>query len=124
MSRAAKKCSRCGVTKPIDAFNRDRTNRDGRRYECRDCTRREQTRNRGGYVSPARGFVENVRSTLDPFALIDAAIGRTPPPKRETAPADLAVGRVIAVTDSLLVGLLTGDQAARLEALRKLETGR
>lgn len=126
MSTTLKKCSRCPATKPLTAFNRDSRRPDGRRYECADCTRKDQTRSRGGYVSPARQFVASYGATIDSFAAIDKALDRTPPPRRRrrTAPADLAVGRVVAVTDTLLAGLLGGDETARAEAERILGGGR
>jgi hypothetical protein len=38
-----KRCTKCGVTKSLDGFNRDARHRDGRRSECRDC---DNTRSR------------------------------------------------------------------------------
>ena len=34
-----KRCSKCGETKPLTEFNKDKSTRDGLRYECRDCSR-------------------------------------------------------------------------------------
>lgn len=120
---ALKKCSRCDTTKPLTDFNRDSRRPDGHRYECAECTRKGQTRARGGYVSPARQFVASYGATIDSFAAIDKALDRTPPPRRQTAPADLAVGRVVAVTDALIAGLLSGDETARAGAERILGGG-
>jgi hypothetical protein len=35
----SKVCRKCGETKPLPNFNRDSRRLDGRRDECRDCTR-------------------------------------------------------------------------------------
>lgn len=32
-----KRCYRCGIEKPLDHFNKDRTARDGRQGKCRPC---------------------------------------------------------------------------------------
>lgn len=37
-----KACSTCGVIKPLDAFYRRRTNKDGRRSLCKECIRKQQ----------------------------------------------------------------------------------
>jgi hypothetical protein len=37
MADPSKRCSQCGVTKPLSAFHRLATRRDGRRSECADC---------------------------------------------------------------------------------------
>jgi len=34
-----KTCNRCGQTKPLDSFAKDKTRRDGRRYDCKECAR-------------------------------------------------------------------------------------
>jgi site-specific DNA-cytosine methylase len=36
-----KRCSKCGEEKSLDAFHRNRANKDGRAYYCRDCWRPE-----------------------------------------------------------------------------------
>lgn len=36
---ATKQCSKCGETKPLSEFHRDRTNRDGRHSWCAVCMR-------------------------------------------------------------------------------------
>lgn len=48
-----KTCSKCGVDKPLTAFQRDRTRKDGHRYLCSDCFNRrtnELYREHGLYV--------------------------------------------------------------------------
>src|SRR5438067_12495713 len=40
-----KTCSQCGERKPIGEFNRKKTAPDGRRAECRECTREYRKRN-------------------------------------------------------------------------------
>lgn len=35
---ADKRCRKCGVVKPLDAFYRDAAGRDGHRPECKECT--------------------------------------------------------------------------------------
>ena len=40
-----KTCSRCGQTKPLDAFHRNKSRRDGRAVRCKECTR-DYDRNR------------------------------------------------------------------------------
>ena len=37
MTIRMKHCTKCGLQKPLDAFNRKASNRDGRRAQCRDC---------------------------------------------------------------------------------------
>lgn len=32
-----KTCSKCGKEKPLDAFPKDKTKKDGRRYSCKEC---------------------------------------------------------------------------------------
>ena len=44
----SKRCSKCGVVKPLDEFARDRTKRDGRRSRCRVCTNEELRLRRSG----------------------------------------------------------------------------
>jgi hypothetical protein len=39
MSTATKHCSRCGSTRPVEEFNRDRGRKDGRHPVCRPCIR-------------------------------------------------------------------------------------
>jgi len=39
-----KTCNRCGQTKPLDNFSRDKRYRDGRRSDCKEC-RRDCVRN-------------------------------------------------------------------------------
>ena len=39
-----KTCAKCGETKPLDAFHRDRSKADGRRVHCRECTLEHQRR--------------------------------------------------------------------------------
>ena len=34
-----KRCTKCGETKPLDAFHRDRSKKLGRRSRCRECER-------------------------------------------------------------------------------------
>lgn len=115
-----KRCSRCRVNKAPSAFHRDASKPDGRRYACRDCVRLEQAVARGGYVSSARAFFANFRTTLDSFAVVDAALNRTPPPtSHDLTPRD--DDRIIGVTDRLLSALADGDPAARLIARQKLE---
>lgn len=36
--QSAKRCSRCGVTKPRSAFNRSARNKDGLQVYCKDCS--------------------------------------------------------------------------------------
>lgn len=33
----SKSCNRCGLVKPLDAFHRDKRNRDGRQGQCKPC---------------------------------------------------------------------------------------
>ena len=32
-------CTKCGVWKPLEEFNKNKTRKDGRQYECRECTK-------------------------------------------------------------------------------------
>ena len=34
-----KRCTKCGETKPLDEFHRDRSKKQGRRSRCRECER-------------------------------------------------------------------------------------
>ena len=43
-----KRCSKCGIVKPLSEFGRDRTKRDGHRARCGDCTRAQQRREHPG----------------------------------------------------------------------------
>jgi hypothetical protein len=38
-----KTCSRCGQSKPLEAFHRDHTKPSGRRAQCGDCVREAQS---------------------------------------------------------------------------------
>ena len=37
-----KRCTKCGETKPLDAFNRDASKKYGRRSRCRECERQRE----------------------------------------------------------------------------------
>ena len=41
-----KKCTRCGVIKPLGDFQLDKTKADGHRYQCRDCRNATKQRKR------------------------------------------------------------------------------
>lgn len=47
-----KACGRCGATKPLSDFHRDRTKPDGRQIRCKEC--RRETRYVKLGVSPER----------------------------------------------------------------------
>jgi len=34
-----KRCSKCGETKPLDAFAKNNRTKDGRKYHCKACVR-------------------------------------------------------------------------------------
>lgn len=38
-----KRCTKCGVDKPLDQFNKDKSRRDGHRDRCKDCIRAYQS---------------------------------------------------------------------------------
>lgn len=118
----SKRCSRCKITKPLTDFHRDRTRRDGRRYDCKVCVRIAQADAEGGYRNGRLRFLREHGPIVDTLATVGKSLGL--PPRRRTLPADLAVGRVVAVTDTLLAGLLAGDEMARAEAERILGGGR
>lgn len=60
-----KTCTQCGEYKALDEFQRNRTNKDGRRTECRECSRRYEAARRA-----YRGAEPRTRDTLyvDPAA--------------------------------------------------------
>jgi len=37
-----KRCSCCEARKPLDDFNNDKTTKDGKKYQCRDCTKKNR----------------------------------------------------------------------------------
>jgi hypothetical protein len=50
-----KRCSVCRQTKPLSAFNRDRSRRDGRQGHCRDCAHRRGAAYRARMAAPRGG---------------------------------------------------------------------
>ena len=43
-----KECTHCEKIKPLTAFNRDKSNKDGRQYRCRECVNRIMRKKRAG----------------------------------------------------------------------------
>lgn len=66
-----KTCSKCGQTKPVDEFNRDKNRKDGRYPHCRECHRAD---NRARYAAdPSKKLAQNAewqRENRDKVAVI------------------------------------------------------
>ena len=65
-----KRCPRCGETKPLDMFHRDRTNKDGRQDWCRSCYKEYQATALRDPTHPAHdAMVKNKHKTQDKRAV-------------------------------------------------------
>ena len=63
-----KTCTKCGETKPLDAFHRNRSKADGREAQCRECTlercRRYHEENRDKELERKRRYHEENRDKV------------------------------------------------------------
>ena len=50
-----KACTKCGVVKPLDEFNRKKTKKDGRRAQCKQCQRSEGREYHVDHIVPMKG---------------------------------------------------------------------
>lgn len=56
-----KRCSACGLSKPLEDFNRRSTSPDGRQWNCRKCNRRWHALNRERHNEMIHARTERVR---------------------------------------------------------------
>ncbi len=64
-----KKCSQCGHEKPLSEFNKQASNRDGLRYDCRDCSKATKRRYRAAHKEEIKAkyrewYLENREKSL------------------------------------------------------------
>ena len=45
MEQQGKVCTKCGVWKPLEEFNKDKTHKDGRRSDCKECQKEYRAKN-------------------------------------------------------------------------------
>lgn len=69
---ASKRCSKCGEHKPLDAFQRDRTHKDGRRCACTLCTLGHVSK----YLQPVQVFWSHVNVVHDETSCWEWKIAR------------------------------------------------
>ncbi len=51
-----KRCTKCGETKPLDAFHRDASKKYGRHSRCRECERQREMERRPKSTAPLRTY--------------------------------------------------------------------
>lgn len=59
-----KRCSKCGEIKPLDAFAKQRSRKDGRRSHCRSCIAAQQATKKGEYAARHRRWYKNHQALI------------------------------------------------------------
>lgn len=59
-----KRCTKCGETKSVDGFNRNRAKRDGLDTRCRECKRAYYEDHREEHLSSSRAYYEDHREEI------------------------------------------------------------
>lgn len=55
-----KKCYRCGLTKSLDSFQKDRHKLDGHKYYCKECAKLQYRKNRKQILEKAKKYKKSV----------------------------------------------------------------